>query len=68
MNDEETRTRLAELSPDALCVCAYGALIFREPNLRHCGVILDVAHIHQCTSERLAGFGLGHDAGHRATA
>ena len=32
VNDEETRTRLAELSPDALCVCAYGALI-KEPLL-----------------------------------
>src|SRR5207248_10185377 len=32
VNDQETRTRLAELSPDALCVCAYGALI-KEPLL-----------------------------------
>ena len=32
VNDDETRHRLAELSPDAICVCAYGALV-REPLL-----------------------------------
>jgi methionyl-tRNA formyltransferase len=32
VNDEETRARLAELRPQALCVCAFGALI-KEPLL-----------------------------------
>jgi methionyl-tRNA formyltransferase len=32
VNDEATRLRLAELSLDAICVCAYGALI-KEPLL-----------------------------------
>jgi methionyl-tRNA formyltransferase len=32
VNDESTRQRLAELSPGAICVCAYGALI-KEPLL-----------------------------------
>jgi methionyl-tRNA formyltransferase len=32
VNDEQTRARLAELGPDSICVCAYGALI-KEPLL-----------------------------------
>lgn len=32
VNDEATRERLAALAPEAICVCAYGALI-REPLL-----------------------------------
>jgi methionyl-tRNA formyltransferase len=32
VNDEQTRERLAELAPEAICVCAYGALI-KEPLL-----------------------------------
>ena len=32
VNDEATRQRLAKLAPDAVCVCAYGALI-KEPLL-----------------------------------
>lgn len=32
VNDEATRTRLAGLAPNAICVCAYGALI-KEPLL-----------------------------------
>jgi methionyl-tRNA formyltransferase len=32
VDDEPTRARLAELSPEAICVCAYGALI-KEPLL-----------------------------------
>jgi methionyl-tRNA formyltransferase len=32
VNDEQTRMRLAELGAEAICVCAYGALI-REPLL-----------------------------------
>ncbi len=32
VNDEATRARLAELGPQAICVCAYGALI-KEPLL-----------------------------------
>jgi methionyl-tRNA formyltransferase len=32
VNDELTRSRLAELAPEAICVCAYGALI-KEPLL-----------------------------------
>jgi methionyl-tRNA formyltransferase len=32
VNDEASRARLAELAPDAICVCAYGALI-KEPLL-----------------------------------
>jgi methionyl-tRNA formyltransferase len=32
VNDETTRAQLAELSPESICVCAYGALI-KEPLL-----------------------------------
>lgn len=32
VNDDATRARLAELAPEAICVCAYGALI-KEPLL-----------------------------------
>lgn len=32
VNDEPSRARLAELAPDAICVCAYGGLI-KEPLL-----------------------------------
>jgi methionyl-tRNA formyltransferase len=32
VNDEETRARIAALEPDAVCLCAFGALI-REPLL-----------------------------------